>query len=138
MMQPWENGKNSNFGPNLVPQNFFSWVLPLLVVRHCSKLSSYAISTKTNEPNLTKWQKNLLILHPVLACLAQIWVPKIFWGVSPLQVVRHCSKLSPIQFKRKLMNQTWENSKRPNFEPNFGLFGPSLSLQKNFCGFNLY
>ena len=52
MMQPWKNDKNTHFGPN-----FFSWILPLLVVRHCSKLSSYAIWRKTNERNLRKWQK---------------------------------------------------------------------------------
>ena len=38
------------FGPNLGP-NFFSLVLPLIDVRHCNKLSLYAISKKTNEPN---------------------------------------------------------------------------------------
>ena len=26
------------FSPNLDPKNFFSWVLPLLGVRHCRKL----------------------------------------------------------------------------------------------------
>ena len=40
------------FRPNLpLPlATFFSWVLPLPVVRPCSKLSSYAISSKTYEP----------------------------------------------------------------------------------------
>ena len=33
-------------------------VLPLAVVGICSKLSSYAISKKNNEPTLGKWQKN--------------------------------------------------------------------------------
>ena len=37
MMQPRENAKNPNFGPNLGPLKFFSWVLFLLVVRQCSK-----------------------------------------------------------------------------------------------------
>ena len=32
--------------------NFFSWVLLLLDVRHCSKLSLCAISRKINEPKL--------------------------------------------------------------------------------------
>ena len=36
---------------------FFLQVLFLLVFRHSSKLSSYAIPRKTNEPNLRKWQK---------------------------------------------------------------------------------
>ena len=40
----------------LAPQ-FFLLILPLLVVRHCSKLSSYATERIINEPNLRKWQK---------------------------------------------------------------------------------
>ena len=35
----------------------FSWILSLLDVRHCCKLLLYATSRKTNESNLTKWQK---------------------------------------------------------------------------------
>ena len=41
MMQPKENDKNPNFGPNLHSPKLFSWVLPLLV----------AIPKKSNEPN---------------------------------------------------------------------------------------
>ena len=62
--QIWENGNKPNFepnfglfDPNLGPQKIFFQVLLLLVVRYCSKLSSYAICMKTNEPNLKKWQK---------------------------------------------------------------------------------
>ena len=52
------------------------WVLHLLaVVTHGSKLSSYAISRKTNE--LQKMTKNL-ILGPIMARLAQIWAPHFF------------------------------------------------------------
>ena len=36
---------------------FFSRVIPLLGVTHCCKLSLYAISKKTKEANLRKWQK---------------------------------------------------------------------------------
>ena len=53
MMQPLENDKNPIFGPEFAPQ-YFSWVLPLLVVRQCFKPSFYSISTKTNEANLKK------------------------------------------------------------------------------------
>ena len=35
----------------------FMYILPLLVARHCPKLSSYAMLNKTNEPNLRKKQK---------------------------------------------------------------------------------
>ena len=36
---------------------FYSWILPLLHVIHHWKLSLYAISRKTNDPNLRKWKK---------------------------------------------------------------------------------
>ena len=61
MNQTWENRKKTNSGPNfglnLGPKDFL-WVLPLLGVRHCCKLSLYAISRKSNDPNSRKWQKN--------------------------------------------------------------------------------
>ena len=57
MMKPWENGKNPNFVPSLGPPKFFPWALPLVVAKQCYKLPSYAISSKTNGPNLKKWQK---------------------------------------------------------------------------------
>ena len=44
------------FGPISVLKTFL-WVLPQLDVIHYCKLSLYAIWTKTNEPNLGKWQK---------------------------------------------------------------------------------
>ena len=43
MMQPWENDKNTNFGPNLGPKMFCLRVSAGLVYRLFSKLSSYAI-----------------------------------------------------------------------------------------------
>ena len=36
------------------------------------------------------------------------------------------------------MNQIWENRKRPNFGPDFGLFGPNLGPQSYLEGFYLY
>ena len=89
MIQPWENDKNPIFRPNLGPKNFFSWVLPFLVNRQCFKLSSYAISRKTNEPNKKNDKKPNL--GPVLA---QLWVYDFFLWVLLTPVVRHCSKLS--------------------------------------------
>ena len=89
MMQPSENGKNPNFRPNLEPQKIFSWILPLLVVRQCSKISSYAISGETNEP-----KKKNLSLGPILAYLVQISARSFFLRVSSLLVTRHCFKLS--------------------------------------------
>ena len=71
MMQLEKMAKTLIPDPIWSPENF-SWVLPLLVVRQCSKLSSSAISRKTNESNLRKWQKNLLIL----VCFSTSLVPK--------------------------------------------------------------
>ena len=54
MMQTGGNGKKSKFWVQFwVPKNVFG-ALPLLVVKHCSKLSNYAISRKSNKPNLRK------------------------------------------------------------------------------------
>ena len=90
--QRWENGKKPNFGllgPNFGPQFFLcAWILPPVDVRHCYKLSLYAISRKTNEPNMRKWQKKL-ISGPILVRLAQIRVPQFFWWVLPQLDVRH-------------------------------------------------
>ena len=36
---------------------FFKWVLPLLVVKQCSKVSSYWIYRKTNDQNMKKKDK---------------------------------------------------------------------------------
>ena len=55
--------------PKFGPQNIFSWILPPLDVRHSCRLSLYAISRKTNERNLTKWQKT------------QFWTR--FWPIWP-------------------------------------------------------
>ena len=73
-MQPWENDKNPNFGSNFGPSKFFSWVLSQLIDRQCSKLSSYAISKKTDTPDLKKWQKNKF--------WARIWPLKGFASIS--------------------------------------------------------
>ena len=48
-----------SFGPDFGPK-FFSQVLPLLHLRHCCKLSLYAISRKTNKANLRKWRKSFI------------------------------------------------------------------------------
>ena len=40
-----------------------------------------------------------------------------------------------MQYQGKLMNQTWENGKKTNFESNFGLFGPNLGPLIFFLGF---
>ena len=81
-MQPWENCKNPNFGPNSPPPpppfpNFFMSFTSYSMFQ-CSKLSSYAISRKINEPNLQKMGQ----MGPILACLAQILAPNFFVGFT--------------------------------------------------------
>ena len=66
-----------NFGS----KNFFSWVLPLLDVRHCCKLPFYPISKKPNDPNSKNGEKPHF--EPVLVPLApklglKIWFSKIW------------------------------------------------------------
>ena len=125
MMQPWENGKN----PNLGPPTFFSWVLPLVVGRQCPKLSSYAISRKTNEPNLKRWQKNKFLAQfwPVLA---QIWSPNFFSWVLSLLDVTHCCKWSLYVISRKTNEPDLRKcQKKTSFRPNFG---PKFGSQKLF------
>ena len=57
----------------------FLRVLPLVVVRHSSKISSYAIYRKTNEPNLRKWKKKQSYFGPDFA---QTWVQIFFVDFS--------------------------------------------------------
>ena len=109
----------------------FSWILPLLYVRHCCKLSLLAISRKINERNLRKWQKNLV--------LGLNLGPKIFFHefylYYMLDIVAsyHC-----MQLQGKLMSQTWENGKKPSFRTNFDPFGPNLGPKIFFHEFYLY
>ena len=84
---------DEDFGPNFGCPKFFSWVLPLLVVKHCSKLSSCAIWGKTNEPNLRKCQKNM-ISSSILVLL----------GLICLQFFLHYCKLSSYSISRKTWN----------------------------------
>ena len=66
---------------------------PLLDFRHYCKLSWYAISRKTNDPNLRKMTKNLVPI-PILASLAQSWDIIFFFKIcfcQPLDIM-HCMK----------------------------------------------
>ena len=47
--------------------------------------------------------------------------------------IYHCTK-----FQGKLMNQTWENGRKPSFGTDFGHCGPNLGPKKNFHEFFLY
>ena len=99
MNQIWKNYKNlvqSPIFPLLVhiwAPNFFSSILPPPVVRHCCKLSLYAILRKTNEPNLRKQQKKL-VLEPSLVHLAKIRVANFFFLNLAPSVTRYHGQLS--------------------------------------------
>ena len=71
---------------------FFSWILPLLHVRHSCQLSLYVTSKKTNEPNLRKLQKKN-VLGPHLAHLA--------YQALDIMVSDH-----HVQYQKKLMIQS--------------------------------
>ena len=91
-MQTRENCKNPSFGPDLGPKISFLWVLPLLVVRQCSKLSSYVLFKKTNERNLKKRQRT---------SFGSTFGPPQFFFMGFTSNVIHCCKLSLKAFSRK-------------------------------------
>ena len=82
--------------------NFFLWVVPLLVVRDCSKLSSYAIERKTNKTKLEKSVKNL-ILGPIWP---KFGPPKFFRGLYLYYMLYIVPRYHCMSFQGKLMNQT--------------------------------
>ena len=57
--------------------------------------------------------------------------PNFFAGFSSTSIV---PRYHLIPFKRKLMNQTWENGQKTNIRPDFGPFGPNVDLQTFFVG----
>ena len=80
----------ARFGPIYVPKissvDFTS--TRCCKLRDCCKLSLYTISSKTNEPNLRKWQKNPLVLDPSLAHLGQIRGTNFFFKYLSPSVTR--------------------------------------------------
>ena len=109
MNQSWKNGKKSSFGTILAqiwsPKDF-SWILPLLDVTHCCKLSLYAISRKTNERKLRKWQKTSFradfgSFDPNVAPPP---LPKLFREFYLYYMLNIVARYHCMQFQRKLMN----------------------------------
>ena len=106
----WENGKRPSFrtdfgpfDPNLGPKNFFSWILSRLNVRHCCRLSLYAISRKTTWTKLEKITKNL-VLGPILVHLTQIWATNSFFKNLAPSVTRYYGQLSSCTISEKTNN----------------------------------
>ena len=143
MDHTWQNDKKPYFGSDFGPfwpkfgsKIFFLWVLTLLDVTLCCKLSLYEISGKTNEPNLRKWREKNLVSGPILAPLAQIWAQKNFLWILPVLDLRHCCKLSlhAISGKNNEPNlRKW--GKKTSFGPNFG---PNLVRQIFFSKIRLH
>ena len=77
--------------------------------------------------------KNLISI-PILPFLPK----KIFREFYLLQQIEIVPSYHPIQFNRKLINQTFENSKKPNFGYDFGPYGANLSPQIFARGFYPY
>ena len=61
-----------------------------------------------------------LISGPILACFAEIWVPKSL----DIVVSYHHS-----QFQGKRMTQTQETGEKPRFGPDLGILGPNWGGQ---------
>ena len=109
----------------LGPQKFFLEVLALLDVRHCFNLQYCAISRKTNDQTLRKWQKSQF--------RTQFGDPKILsMGFNSILVVRQCSKTSSYAICRKNIEANLKNSKKTNLGPDFD---PDLGPQIFLAGF---
>ena len=87
------------FGPNLSSKNF-SWIWPILHIRHSCKLSLYTISRETNEPN---FGPNFDPFSPNLShqiCFSKIWLHQSLDIMVSYQYV---------QYQKKIMIKSWEN-----------------------------
>ena len=123
------------FWPTFCASNFFSWLLPLLDFINCCNLSLYAISRKTNQPILRRWQKKTsfgLDFGPVGQSLGQTF----FLLILPLLDVRNCRKLSLYAISKKTNEPNLRKWKKKQcwtwFWHIWPKFGPSIVL---FCFF---
>ena len=106
-MRKWKKKKKTNlgpdfglFGPNLGAKKMLLVLTPLNV-RHCCKPLLYAISQKTNEQNLRKWQKKL-VSETILAPLAQIQADNFFsFKNLASAVLRYHGQLSSFTISEK-------------------------------------
>ena len=112
-------------------QKFFSWVLPLLDIIHCCKLSLYAISRKTIEPNFRKWPKTSFAPN-----FGPFWpkfgLQNIFSWILPDLDVKNCFKLSLHVISRKTNEQHLRKSQK-----NLVL-GPILAPLAHIWSLNLF
>ena len=118
-----------SFQPQFGPQVFFG----VFSSTRCYTLSQAEILCNIKENWWCKFEKmeKILISDP-------IWRLQFFFREFYFCQLGIVPSNFPIQFKGKLMNQTWENGKKPYFRPNFGPFGTNLGPQNVFRGFYLY
>ena len=93
----------------------------------CSKLSSQAVSRKTNERNLKNGKKPDFVSN-----LRPRTLFREFYLYYQLKLV---PRYHSMQFKGVLMSHTCENGEKPNFGPNFCPFGSYLSPPSSFVSF---
>ena len=92
--------------PTPHPQ-FYLFILPLLDVRHCCKLSLCAISGKTNKPNMRKWQKPIFRPNfgPFGLKSGHHFFSLKIWLCQSLDIMVSYHR---VQYQKKLMIQSWE------------------------------
>ena len=84
--------------------------MPLLDVRHCSKLWLYAISRKTNDLNSRKWKKNSFWAW--FRTVGSKFGPQIFFFFSKIYLLQSLDILVSyhhVQYQKKLIIQSSEN-----------------------------
>ena len=127
LLQIWENWRNLNFRPQI------------LVVRHYSQLSSYAISRKTNKPNSRKWRKTefwnvrpKVTAPPLPPAPPQICGQHFLSWDLPLLDSRNCWKLSLYVISRKTNDpnsRKWQKTSFGAWFRHVGTkFGPRISF----------
>ena len=68
-----------------------------------------------------------ITLGPILACLTQIWVPKIF--LPPYRMLDIVASYHCTQFQGKITIQTQENSEKPRLGPDLSKLDPNLGRE---------
>ena len=127
--------------PEFGTKKFFSQILPLLYVRHCCKLSLFAISKKSNEPNLRKLEKTQL-WDQLWPLWPKFGIKKIFFKdftstacQTLLQAIIVCNFKETNEPNLRKWSQAWC---KVQFWPLFPKFGPKtffcvLTLDDMHC-----
>ena len=91
---------------------------------NCCELSLYAILRETNEKNWKKRQK--IISRSDFGSFGPNLSPNnYFRGFYNYQMLDIIASYQCMQFQGKIMNQTWENGKKPSLRPDFVQISPN-------------